>query len=239
MDSSSRASNLTPDTNRLLAALGRKDRAQVHAECELTELTVREVLWEPGQRIPYAYFPLDGFVSQLVPVHGRDNLEVALVGNEGMLGTSLVLGVKTSHFQTVVQGTGCALRIRARNFERILPLVPALRQQLTRYICVLQAQLAQTLACNNFHALDKRLADWLLSTRDRAGGDSFHLTQKLLGQLLGVRRVGITNAAGLFQKRRLIRYSRGHITILDQPGLEKAACGCYQIGKDSYQNLLG
>jgi CRP-like cAMP-binding protein len=239
MDRSSRIADRTPDTNRLLSALGRKDRAPVLAECEPIKLTVREVLWEPGQRIRHVYFPLDGFVSQLVPVHGRDNLEVALVGNEGMLGISLVLGVKTSHFQTVVQGSGSALRIRAANFDRMLALVPALRLQLARYACVLQAQLAQTLACNHFHALDRRLADWLLSTQDRTGGNSFHLTQKLLGQLLGVRRVGITNAAGVFQKRRLIRYSRGHITILDRPGLEKAACGCYQIGKNSYQSVLG
>ena len=196
------------------------------------------MLWEPGQPIRHAYFPLDGFVSQLIPVYGRDNLEVALVGNEGMLGVSLVLGVKTSHLQTVVQGSGSALRIRAANFDRTLAAVPALRLQLTRYACVLQAQLAQTLACNNFHALDRRLADWLLATQDRAGGNSFHLTQKLLGQLLGVRRVGITNAAGVFQKRRLIRYSRGHITVLDRPGLERAACGCYEIGKDSYQSIL-
>jgi CRP-like cAMP-binding protein len=239
MDRSSRVADRIPDTNRLLSALGRKDRVHVLAECEPVKLKVRDVLWEPGQRIRHVYFPLDGFVSQLIPVYGRDNLEVALVGNEGVLGISLVLGVKTSHFQTVVQGSGSALRLRAASFDRILALVPALRLQLTRYVCVLQAQLAQSLACNNFHALDRRLADCLLSTQDRAGGSSFHLTQKLLGQLLGVRRVGITNAAGVFQKQRLIHYSRGHITILDRPGLEKAACGCYQIGKDSYQSILG
>lgn len=239
MDRSSRVANRTADTNRLLSALRRKDRAYVLAECESVKLTARDVLWEPGQRIRQVYFPVDSVVSQLLPVYGRDNLEVALVGNEGILGISLVLGVKISYLQTVVQGSGSALRIRAANFDRILEFVPALRLQLTRYVSVLQAQLAQALACNNFHALDSRLAKWLLSTQDRAGGDSFHLTQKLLGQLLGVRRVGITNAAGVFQKRRLIRYSRGHITILDRPGLEKAACGCYQIGKDSYQSVLG
>jgi hypothetical protein len=228
----------TPDTNRLLSALDCKDRTHVLAECEPVKLKVRDVLWEPGQRIRHVYFPLDTFVSQLIPVYGHDNLEVSLVGNEGMLGISLVLGVTTSHLQTVVQGSGSALRIHAASFDRTLALVPALRLQLTRYACVLQAQLAQTLVCNHFHALDRRLADWLLATQDRAGANSFYFTQKLLGQLLGVRRVGITNAAGVFQKRRLIRYSRGHITILDRPGLEKAACGCYRIGKGAYQSIL-
>lgn len=228
-----------PVRNRLLSTLGHKDRRHVLAACELVELTLGDVLWEPGQRIRQVYFPVDSFVSQLVPVYGHDNLKVALVGNEGMLGVSLVLGVRSSHLQAVVQGPCSALRIRSAAFCRELKLVPALRLQLTRYVCVLQAQLAQAAACNNFHALDRRLAVWLLSTQDRASGRSFHLTQKLLGQLLGVRRVGVTNAAGVFQKRQLIRYSRGHITILDRCGLEKAACGCYQAAKDAYECILG
>lgn len=123
--------------------------------------------------------------------------------------------------------------MRSAAFRRELGLVPALRLLLTRHVCVLHTQLAQAAACNNFHTLDKRFASCLLTTHDRSSGHSFHLTQKLFGQLLGVRRVGVTNAAGILQKRRLIRYSRVHITIFDRPGLKKATCGCDQTAKDA------
>ena len=239
MDTSLRVVNRSLDTNGLLSALTRIDRQRVLAECEPVELTLGDVLSEPGQRIRQVYFPLNSYVSQLVPVRGRNNLEVALVGNEGMLGISLVLGVKTSHLQTVVQGSGSALRMRASDFSRALKRCPSLRLQLTRYVCVLQAQLAQAVACNNCHALESRLAVWLLSTQDRAGVDCFDLTQKLIGKLLGVRRVGISKAAAAFQTRQIIRYSRGHITILDRAGLQRMACACYQIGRDTYQSILG
>jgi CRP-like cAMP-binding protein len=220
----------------------------VIAACGEVELTIGDVLWEPNKRIRHVYFPLDSFISQLVPVDGRENLELSMVGNEGMLGTSLLLGVNSSMLQARVQGSGTALRLNGTSFRRELEHIPALRKQLNRYIYVLQNQLyiyvlqnqlALTAACINFHSLDLRLARWLLMTHDRADFGSFHLTHKFLAQMLGVRRVGITNAAGLLQKRKLLSYSRGHITILNRAGLEKASCGCYQASKGMYDRVLG
>ncbi|MCJ7590358.1 MAG: Crp/Fnr family transcriptional regulator, partial [Woeseiaceae bacterium] len=224
--------------NRLLAKLRRKDHDHLLAAGDEVDLCIGDVLWEPHTRIRHVYFPLGGFVSQLVPVESKDNLELALVGNEGMLGIPLVLGVNTSTLQALVQGSGPALRISAASFRRELEQLPGLRQHLNRYICVWQAQLALTAACISFHSLDLRLALWLLMTHDRAGSDTLHLTHKFLAQMLGVRRVGITNAAGVLQKQKLLSYSRGEITILNRAGLEKAACSCYQVSKNTYENVL-
>lgn len=226
-------------SNRLLAALRRKDRQQLLTSCEPVEITFGDVLWEPKQRIRHVYFPLDGFVSKLVPVDAHENLELALVGNEGMLGIPLVLGLSSSSYQAMVQGSGSALRMSAASFRRDLELIPALRPQLNRYIYVLQAQLAQSAACNTFHALDKRLARWLLMTHDRAHFGNFYLTHKFLAQMLGVRRVGVTNAAGVLQKLELVSYTRGEITVLDRASLEKASCSCYQSSQDTYTSILG
>jgi CRP-like cAMP-binding protein len=225
--------------NRLLTSLRRKDRQRLLSSCEQVEITFGDVLWEPKQRIRHVYFPLDGFVSKLVPVDARENLELALVGNEGMLGVPLVLGLTSSSYQALVQGSGSALRMSAASFRRYLELIPALRQQLNRYVYVLQAQLAQSAACNNFHTLDKRLARWLLMTHDRAHFGKFHLTHKFLAQMLGVRRVGVTNAAGVLQKLKLVSYTRGDITVLDRASLEKASCSCYESSQDTYKSILG
>jgi CRP-like cAMP-binding protein len=225
--------------NRLLAKLRRKDREHLLAACVEVELRTGDILWEPRRRIRHVYFPLDSFISQLVPIDTRENLELALVGNEGMVGTSLVLGVDSAMLQALVQGSGAALRMDTVSFRRELEHIPALRKQLNRYIYVLQIQLALTAACINFLSLVLRLARWLLMTHDRAGLGSFHLTHKLLAQMLGVRRVGVTNAAGLLQKRKLLKYSRGEITILNRAGLEKASCSCYQASKSAYESVLG
>jgi CRP-like cAMP-binding protein len=225
--------------NRLLLSLRREDRKRFIAACDEVELSMGEVLWEPQKRIRQVYFPLDCFISLLVPIDGRENLELALVGHEGMLGIPLVLGVSLSPMQALVQGSGSALRMSAASFRRELEELPALRQLLNRYVYVLQAQLALTAACIGFHSLDLRLARWLLMTHDRAGPDNLHLTHKFLAQMLGVRRVGITNAAGNLQKQNLLSYTRGEITILDRSGLEKASCSCYQVSKDMYESVLG
>ncbi|HEX9853004.1 MAG TPA: Crp/Fnr family transcriptional regulator [Woeseiaceae bacterium] len=226
-------------SNRLLAPLRRKDRHQLLAGCDQVELSVGEILLEPGQRIRHVYFPRDSFISQLAPVDDHENLELALVGNEGMLGISLVLGVNSSMLQAVVQGPGSALRMSAASFVRELERIPALRRRLKRYIYVLQVQLALTVTCNSFHTLDKRLARWLLMSHDRAQLGNFHLTHKLLAQMLGVRRVGITNAAGLLQRRQVISYKRGDITVLSRSGLENAACSCYESSNATYASVLG
>lgn len=225
--------------NRLLASLRRKVREPLLDEAKTIELVFGDVIWEPPQRIRHVYFPIDGFVSQLFPVDGRENLELALIGNEGMLGMPLVLGVNATMMQAIVQGSGTAYRINAAAFRRELERSPALRQRLNRYTYVTMMQLALTTTCNSYHALEARLARWLLLTHDRAHFGGFQLTHAFLAQMLGVRRAGITNAAGRLQKQQLVHYIRGKITVLDRAGLEKKSCSCYQSAEDTYKRVLG
>lgn len=227
-------------SNLLLSALGRKDYRQLLAACDEVELRIDDILWQPQKRIRNVYFPLDCIISQLVPIDSHENLELALVGNEGMLGAPLILGANSSILRALVQRPGTALRMSATSFRRELARHPAFRQHLNRYVYVLQSQLAMTAACISYHTLDLRLARLLLMTHDRVAGlGSFHVTHRVLAKMLGVRRVGVTNAAGLLQKRKLLSYRRGDITILNRTGLEKASCGCYQASKDIYERVLG
>jgi CRP-like cAMP-binding protein len=225
-------------TNRLLNALPDRRRRQFLADCDHVELDFGQVLCEPGQPIRHAYFPLDGFISLVTSVDDSVRLEVGLVGNEGMLGVSLVLGVGVSLEHAVVQGTGTALRISAAAFRRHCKDNAALRDSLHRYIHVLIAQLSQMTACTHYHQIEARLARWLLMTRDRANGDHFHLTHEYLAFMLGVRRVGITQAASALQRRGLVSYKRGDISILDGAGLEKASCGCYGTANNMYEQTM-
>lgn len=196
------------------------------------ELIAGEVLSQPGEHIRYAYFPNDCLVSLLAVVKGRTALEVGLVGNEGMVGTSLVLGVAVSPIRALVQESGTAMRIESAPFDREFSRNPALRRALFHYTHALMAQVMQIAVCSRFHLLEARLARLLLTTCDRMRSSDFHLTQEFLAQMLGVRRVGVTNAAGTLQRRQLIRYSRGGVSVLDRKGLEAASCPCYQIVKN-------
>lgn len=225
--------------NRLISALSHGSRQHLLAHCELIELSFAEVICETGNPAQHVYFPTDSIISLVVPVAGRDGLEVGLIGNEGLLGIPLVLGIEVWPLRAVVQGAGPAWRMQAAPFRDALGQSAALRGRLDRYLYVSLRQLAQSAACARFHVVEARLARWLLMTQDRAHADDFHVTQEVLAHMLGVRRVGVTEAAGMLQGRNLIAYRRGHITVLDRAGLEAASCACYQADKDVYECFLG
>lgn len=224
--------------NRLLASLPPRDRKRILAACESVQLGFAEILAEPGERIHHVYFPTRSFISLTAPTDVHGDLEVGLIGDEGMLGASLLLGVDVSPLHALVQGAGAALRLDATTLRHELKRSGALDRILRRYLYIMLCQLAQTATCNRFHLLEARLARWLLMTRDRAHADTFHITHDFLAYMLGVRRVGITKAAGSLQQQSLIRYHRGDIVILDLSGLQSAACACYAIDRNTYGRWL-
>lgn len=223
-----------PVTNSLLAALPHKDYQLLRDRLEPVTLTFGEVLYRPGEPIHHVYFPTDSLVSLLTLAEGHHALEVGMVGYEGMLGIPLALGVSDSPVRALVLGSGTALRMTSADFHNEFQRSLLLQREVYRYTYELMAQMTQTAACNSFHQVEARLARWLLMTRDRMRSNQFHQTQDLLGNILGVRRVGVTKAAGALRQRKLISYNRGEISILDGDGLEAAACQCYQVVKDMH-----
>ena len=229
-----RAAIEVPAANNMLAALPRKQYQRLLAGLESVALTFGEVLYEPGDRIRHVYFPHDSLVSLLTLVEGHLALEVGMVGREGMLGVPLSLGTQLSPVRALVQGGGAAMRMKSARFRKELLKNPQLQQEVSRYTGALMAQITQTAACNRFHVVEKRLARWLLMTRDRVRSGEFRLTHEFLGHMLGVRRVGVTKAARALQGRKLISYSRGKIKILNHRALEAAACSCYALISDMH-----
>jgi CRP-like cAMP-binding protein len=227
------------DSNRLLAALPGIERRRLLAAGEAVELVAGDILSESGKPLRYVFFPSSANISLVTPLDACPGLEVGLIGNEGMVGVPLLLGVSVSRLNHIVQGSGSALRMSATSFRRELANNPALRRRLNRYAYVKMHQLAQTAACVRFHVVEARLARWLLMAQDRARCDEFHATHEFLAYMLGVRRVGITKAATSLQNQSLIRYSRGHITILDRRRLEARSCDCYQSATALYDEVLG
>ena len=218
--------------NHLLAAVPRKACQRMLAGLDPVELNYGQVLYEPKGPIRYVYFPIDCLVSLLTAVDKRRTLEVGMVGNEGMVGMPMALGIGVSAVRALVQGSGTAARMTAARFRTEFKNNMPLQRALFRYNHLLMAQISQTAACNRFHGAEPRLARWLLMTSDRLHADEFLLTHEFLAHMLGVRREGVTNAASALHRKKLIEYRRGNIKILDRKRLEAAACTCYRIVKN-------
>ena len=224
--------------NHLIELLPRTDRQRLIAGCEPFPLVLADVLCERGEATRHVYFPTDGFISLVTTIDNHPGLEVGMVGREGMLGAQLALGVVLTPLRALVQGEGTAWRIGTGAFRREVAHSAALQRCMNRYLYVLMAQLAASAACLRFHLIGPRLARWLLMSQDRAHSDSFRVTHEFLAYMLGVRRVGVTVAAGALQHSGLIRYHRGEMTVLDRKGLEAAACDCYVADQKAYAEMI-
>ena len=225
--------------NRLIAALPRRSQRRLLASCELVDLQFAAVVCVEGKPLEDVYFPQDSVISLVTVLADGARLEVGIIGNEGMLGTSILLGVNLSPQRAIVQGSGPALRMSVATFRRHCKQDSDLREVMNRYVHVLMEQLALTAACTRYHRVESRLARWLMMTRERVGSDRFHLTHEFLAYMLGVRRAGVTYAARSLHAQGLIEYRRGAITILDAAGLKKASCTCYLRGNRIYERTLG
>lgn len=223
--------DLTRATNRVLMTIPPMEYKRLQAHLEPVKLKFGQILYNPGKPIQHVYFPVDCLISLLTAVDKRRTLEVGMVGREGMAGMPFILGMGISGVRAVVQGSGTALRMASAPFRTEFDRNRPLQQALFRYLYALMAQISQTAACNRFHDAEARLARWLLMTRDRLGSDEFLLTHEFLAHMLGVRRVGVTEAASALKRRKLISYARGKIRILDVSGLKASSCSCYQIVK--------
>jgi CRP-like cAMP-binding protein len=225
-------------SNRLLNLLTDNQRKNFVGSCELINLNLGDVLIEPGDKVSYVYFPVEGIISWEKQIIGSPFLVVTLIGNEGMLCISSLLGVDISPCRAIVQKSGFALRIPASTFIHQLQQIAGFDAILKRYAYVSYNQVLQLAACNLFHLLESRLARLLLMFQDRSQSDELHVTQEQLAEMLGVRRVGVTKAAGSLQRQNLISYSRGNVIIHDQNGLKATSCICYQTDKKNYEHIM-
>jgi CRP-like cAMP-binding protein len=221
-----------------LAALSSIELRRLSSRADTVNLASGQVLYDPGELKSYVYFPTGAYISQVSSLGGAPRIEVGLVGAEGMVGSSLVFGIQVAPLYTIVQGAGSALRVDAVQFIRELARGPTLRAVMNRYMYVRLSQLGQMAACAHFHSVQERLARWLLMTRDRAQSDAFYITHEYMAFMLGVRRVGVTEAATLLQKRNLIRYSRGELAIINGRELEALSCECYATAERVYRQYM-
>jgi CRP-like cAMP-binding protein len=227
-----------PTFNLLLAALPAAERARWASQLEPVNMALGHVLYESGTRLSHVYFPTTSIVSLLYVMENGASAEIAVVGQEGIVGISLFMGGESTPSRAVVQSAGQGLRLKAnlmmQEFNRGGPVM----HLLLRYTQALITQMAQTAVCNRHHSLDQQLCRWLLLSLDRLQSNQLVMTQELIANMLGVRREGVTEAAGQLHKAGLIRYQRGHITILDRAGLERRTCECYAVVKKEYDRLL-
>jgi CRP-like cAMP-binding protein len=229
---------VVPGQNRLLSSLSRDLQIRLLPRMEKVSLSVRQVLFEAEGPIAEVYFPLSGVMSLVITLRGGETVEIATVGNEGMVGTPVFLGAARSPMRAFCQVAGQALRMRAESFQHSVSEHRELAEVVRSHAHGLFNQIAQTTACNHVHTVQQRLCRWLLMTHDRVGADEFHLTQEFLAQMLGVRRPSVTVAAGLLQKAGLVRYQRGRIRIVDRAGLEARSCECYETVRQDIDRLL-
>jgi CRP-like cAMP-binding protein len=224
--------------NSLLAALPDAEWTRWVPQLERVEMPLGQVLYEAGDTLKYMYFPITSIVSLLYVMENGASAEIAVVGKEGLVGVSLFMGGESTSSRAVVQsaGQGCRLnsKVMKSEFDRAGPVL----HLLLRYTQALLTQMAQTAVCNRHHSLDQQLCRWLLLSLDRLDGNELVMTQELIANMLGVRREGVTEAALQLQKESLIRYARGHITVLDRKGLERRTCECYAVVKREYDRLL-
>lgn len=227
-----------PRQNHLLAALPASDFDRLQARLKLVTLPLGDVLYESGSQLRHVYFPTNAIVSLLYLMADGASAEIAVVGNEGIIGVSLFMGGETTPSRAVVQSAGYAYQLTGSSLKEEFTHGGAMQHLLLRYTQALLTQMAQTAVCNRHHSLDQQLCRWLLLSLDRLSGNDLIMTQELIANMLGVRREGVTEAAGNLQDAGLIKYSRGHITVVDRPGLEARTCECYAVVKRESDRLL-
>ncbi|HEX5765168.1 MAG TPA: Crp/Fnr family transcriptional regulator [Woeseiaceae bacterium] len=227
-----------PKLNHLLAALPAADYERISPELEPIELPLGMVVYESGGTLGYVYFPTDSIISLLYVMEDGASAEIAVTGYEGLVGIALFMGGETTPSRAVVQSAGSGYRLKAALLKKEFDIGGALQHLALRYTQALITQMAQTAVCNRHHSVEQQLCRWLLLSLDRLSSNQLSMTQDLIANMLGVRREGVTEAAGRLQKAGLIRYSRGHIVVLDRPKLEARVCECYAVVKKEYDRLL-
>jgi CRP-like cAMP-binding protein len=227
-----------PRENHILDSLPAEERERLFPHLTLVEMPLGMVLYESGEALRHIYFPTDSIVSLLYVMKDGASAEIAIVGNEGAIGVSLFMGGETTPSRAIVQSAGFAYRLTGRRLKQEFERHGQMLHLLLRYTQSLITQMAQTAVCNRHHSVDQQLCRWLLLSLDRLPSNRLDMTQELIANMLGVRREGVTGAAGKLQEARVIRYSRGHITVLDRRKLEKLSCECYAVVKKETDRLL-